>query len=149
MSGGEDAGSFCTVDAGTWDSTVGSAIGPVPTPPALSRQTVPSPIAFGMPLCEVPGQHNHCSQASHHALPRSWLSGTYVDVQMALGLAESQSPLSSFLLPFQGSPRTLLNSLITNLSSGGTRCNDRAFLTPFSMRMMCSSVIGALPTQIP
>ena len=50
---------------------------------------------------------------------------------------------------FQGSPRTFFNSLITNLSSGGTRCNDLAFWTPLSVRMMCSSVIGALPTQIP
>ena len=38
-------------------------------------------------------------------------------------------------LPFQGSPRTF-NSPITNLSSGGTRCNDLAFWTPFSVRMM-------------
>ena len=30
-------------------------------------------------------------------------------------------------LPFQGRPRTFFNSLITNLSSGGTRCNDLAF----------------------
>ena len=33
-------------------------------------------------------------------------------------------------LPFQGSPRTFFNSLITNLSSGGTRCNDRRLLDP-------------------
>ena len=52
-------------------------------------------------------------------------------------------------LPFQGSPRTFFNSLFTNLSSGGTRCNALAFWTPFSVRMMCSSVIGAFPTQIP
>ena len=52
-------------------------------------------------------------------------------------------------LPFQGSPRTFFNSLITNLSSGGARCNGLAFWTPFSLRMMCSPVIGALPTQIP
>ena len=51
-------------------------------------------------------------------------------------------------LPFQGSPRTFFNSLIANLSSGGTRCNDLAFWTPFPVRMMCSPVIGALPTQI-
>ena len=38
-------------------------------------------------------------------------------------------------LPFQGSPRTFFNSLITNLSSGGTRCNDLAFWTPFSVRI--------------
>ena len=51
-------------------------------------------------------------------------------------------------LPYQGSPRTFLKSLITNLSSGGTRCNDLAFWTSFSVRTMCSSVIGAFPTQI-
>ena len=34
-------------------------------------------------------------------------------------------------LPFQGSPLTFCNSLITNLSSSGTRCNDLAFWTPF------------------
>ena len=38
-------------------------------------------------------------------------------------------------LPFQGSPRTF-NSPITNLTSGGTRCNDLAFWTAFSVRMM-------------
>ena len=37
-------------------------------------------------------------------------------------------------LRFQGRPRTFFNSLITNLSSGGTRCNDLAFWTPFSVR---------------
>ena len=52
-------------------------------------------------------------------------------------------------LPFQESPRTFFNSLVTNLSSSGTRWNDVAFRTPFPVRMMCSSVIGALPTQIP
>ena len=36
------------------------------------------------------------------------------------------------------------NSLITNLSSGGTWCNDLAFWTPFSVGMMCSPVIGRL-----
>ena len=45
----------------------------------------------------------------------------------------------------QGSPRTFFNSLITNLSSGGTRCNELAFWTPFSVRTMCSSVIEAPP----
>ena len=51
--------------------------------------------------------------------------------------------------PFQGSPRTFLNLRATNLPSGGTRCADLAFLTPLSVMMMCSSVMGALPTQIP
>ena len=52
-------------------------------------------------------------------------------------------------LPFQGSPHTFFYSLITKLSSSGTRCTDLAFWTPFSVRMICSSVIGPLPTQIP
>ena len=52
-------------------------------------------------------------------------------------------------LPFQGSPRTFFNALVTNLSPGGTRCNDLAFWTPLSVRIICSSVIGALPIQIP
>ena len=80
--------------------------------------------------------------------PRPWSSSTHVDVQMGLGPVASQSLLSSSP-PFQGSPRTFLNSLITNLSSSGTRCNDLAFWTTFSVRMMCSSVIGALPTHGP
>ena len=37
-------------------------------------------------------------------------------------------------LPLHGSPRTFFNSLITNLSSGGTRCNDLAFWTSFSVQ---------------
>ena len=41
-------------------------------------------------------------------------------------------------LPFQGSPRTFFDSLITNLSSGRMRCNDLAFWTALFVRMMCS-----------
>ena len=116
----------------------------------LSRRPMPFPIALDRLLCVVPNRHSHCSQALHHALLRPKSSSTHVDVQMGLGPVASQSVAFKLsALPFQGSPRTFFNSLITNLSSGGTRCNDLAFWTPFSVRMMCSSVIGALPTQIP
>ena len=52
-------------------------------------------------------------------------------------------------LPFQRNPRTFSNSLITNSSSCGTRCNDLAFWTPLSVKMMCSSVVWRLGTMAP
>ena len=101
----------------------------------LSRRPMPFPIALDRLLCVVPNRHSHCSQALHHALLRPKSSCCVTAVAFKLSA-----------LPFQGSPRTFFNSLITNLSLGGTRCNDLAFWTAFSVRMMCSSVIGALPT---
>ena len=67
------------------------------------------------------------------------VKNTHVDVQMGLAPVASQSSLSSF--PPCHSKEVLVPSfsLITNLSSGGTRCNGLALWTPFSVRMMCSS----------
>ena len=100
---------------------------------SLFRQPLPFPIALDMLLCAVPNRHSHCSQALHQTLPRPWSSSGHVDVQMGVGPVESQSSLSSF--PPCRSKEVLalfFNSLITNLSSGGTRCNDLAFWTPIS-----------------
>ena len=90
------------------------------------------PIALDMLLCVVPNRHSHCSQALHHASPRPWSSSTHVDVQMGLGPVASQSLLSSFPPCLSKEVFALFfDSLITNLSSGGTRCNDLAFWTIF------------------
>ena len=109
----------------------------------------PPGASTGSALSSANAFSNRCSRALHHAFQRPKSSNTHVDVQMGLGPVASQSSLSSFsALPFQGSPRTCFNSLITNFLQVA-RGAMISLSEPFSVRMMCSTVIGALPTQIP